>query len=259
MARYPLAEWLPLDFAGSLPAHTPIRCLAHTNGGPGSVPTLPRYFSDRWRQTGKRIGSHFQVDRNGRVGQYADTSQATFTAFHADPGSISIETQDDGDHLEPWTTPQLAALIDLCRWIVDVHPSIPPVLCPAEDGAGFAGHQAFASWNLDLHDCPGPVRGRQWRGLVLPQLAPARPPANPRGDRMPPVLVRKAVDPARGPVYLVESGQRFYVDTVRLGLLAEACGLTTAQLRGLVWDLPENAAAWQLPANVPPGATHAPA
>lgn len=248
MARCPFATWLPLDFAKDLPEHRPVRLIAHTNGGPGSVGTLGTYFSNQWHQTGRRVGSHFQVDTDGRVGQYIDTARASFTAFAADPGSVSIETQDQGDHLQPWSAAQLAAIIRLARWIRAAHPSIPARLCPRWNGGGVAGHQSFEQWNRNGHDCPGPVRLGQLVQWVIPALAPPFEPAPLlRGGQDMLVMVRPG--PAPGPVYVVVAGQLVHITTAWLQTYAAVLGITEAEIRASVLSLSPDAPIFQLPQN----------
>jgi hypothetical protein len=84
----------------------------------------------------------------------------------------SVDTSDGGDPLRPWSSRQLAALVDLGAWWCRQtgHPSR-LVRSATEPGIGY--HAQFGEWNPDGRICPGPTRIAQLHDVVIPRIATA--------------------------------------------------------------------------------------
>jgi hypothetical protein len=118
------------------------------------------------------IESHFIVDLDGEIQQLMNTDREADANLNANRFALSIETADDGDpdHF-PWTRAQLESLAWLHNKLVAVHPSIPRRLCPSEAGGGLGYHTLFgapSAWTPVAKSCPGAIRKRQWRDVLLP-------------------------------------------------------------------------------------------
>ena len=146
----------------------------------GGLPVCDAYF--RSGRSGG-IESHFGVggpwegaSYDGQVWQWRDTLEQADANYHANDFAISIETSDGGDSSRPWTPKQLAALVRLGNWLADTH-QIPRRVCPAWDQGGFGWHVMFGApgeWTPVAKECPGPVRIRQLRDIVLPAIFAGR-------------------------------------------------------------------------------------
>lgn len=94
----------------------------------------------------------------------------------------SVETADGGVPTHPWSSKQLATLIkltvDWCKGTGN-----PCQLIAHETDHGLGYHSQWHDWNLDSHQCPGPVRIGQLRTIVIPKaraiLHPSQPVAKP--------------------------------------------------------------------------------
>jgi len=165
-----LPEW------NSQPAITPTTIIDHSIVG--SAEGAWRHFHDN---TG--IESHFIVGKSGLIWQLMDTGRQADANLNANRFAVSIETEDDGDpDTQPWTRAQLATLAWLHNKLVAVHPSIPRRLCPSEAGGGLGYHTLFgapSAWTPVAKSCPGTVRKRQWRDVLLPAFLAGTAPAAP--------------------------------------------------------------------------------
>jgi hypothetical protein len=154
-----LPEWQ------SQPRITPTTIIDHSIVGSAEGAWL--MFRDR-----SVLEAHFIVRKDGLIWQLMDTGRQADANLHANDFAVSIETEDDGDpDTQPWTRAQLESLAWLHNKLVAVHPSIPRRLCPSEAGGGLGYHTLFgapSAWTPVAKSCPGAVRKRQWRELLLP-------------------------------------------------------------------------------------------
>jgi len=169
MARCPFAKWNPVNFTGDLEkmSGAPKAVFLHTNGG---GPQITPWFDHLFQTTHQRIGSTFQVYKDGSIDQLCDTESIIYAQFEASRWAVSIETEDDGHPSAAWTAQQLAAIEKLITWLHQEH-GIPLHAMANADDAGIGYHQQFAIYNQSGHDCPGPVRVNQLLHTVLPRLA----------------------------------------------------------------------------------------
>jgi hypothetical protein len=154
-----LPEWQ------SQPRITPTTIIDHSIVGSAEGAWL--MFRDR-----SGLESHFIVHSSGLIWQLMDTARQADANLNANRFAISIETEDDGDpDTQPWTRAQLESLAWLHNKLVAVHPTIPRRLCPSETGGGLGYHTLFgapSAWTPVAKSCPGTVRKRQWREVLLP-------------------------------------------------------------------------------------------
>ena len=177
--RSTLAAWRKVPYTG-LHKRSPRRAVViHTNGG-GSG-SLFGWFSGNARgdhgSANRHVGAQFQVMRDGSAEQYVDTDDVIYHAYGASEWAIGIETEDDGDPSKPWTASQVGTIIRLCREL-----GVPGQLLKETPSDGVGWHEQYPSWNKTAHRCPGPVRERQIRDVILPALA--KPPLTPERRRV---------------------------------------------------------------------------
>lgn len=164
------------------PAITATQLIYHTAVDAKGPTNLPGYF-DR-----EDIGleSHFWVPNDGTIVQMMDTGRQADANYTANVRAISVETEDDGDpEGNPWTTAQLAALVDIAVWCHRTH-GIPIRRCPAHNQPGVGWHSMWSypdpinltgrpipsPWTPALgKTCPGRTRIRQLIGHVIPTAA----------------------------------------------------------------------------------------
>lgn len=172
MARYPEAEWRPLNEDDAYPI-TPRIAVVHTMVG--TLDGTDSYF----RQDGQPE-THFGVgDGQGRqaarVYQWVDTSRRAEAQSADDDIIVSIETEDRGHPERPWTDLQVDALVDVLAWLCRTH-DIPPRLADGHRGRGIGYHRQYAPWADKDSDpepdksCPGDTRIRQLKRTVIPRV-----------------------------------------------------------------------------------------
>jgi peptidoglycan hydrolase-like protein with peptidoglycan-binding domain len=174
VARCPFARWTPVNFTAKLDRMSgqPRAVFLHTNGG-GS--NLVPWFNHLYASGQGRIGSTFQIYRDGRIDQLCDTQSVIYAQYSASQFAVSVETEDDGHPDTPWTSQQLAAIIRLIRWLHDTH-GVPLRAMTSPTDSGVSYHQQFHVYNQTSHNCPGSVRVAQLHNTVLPALAMAPTP-----------------------------------------------------------------------------------
>jgi hypothetical protein len=175
-SRCPFAEWRPLPEATSQPAITPRTVIFHTMVG--SIKGTEKHFTDN---TG--LESHFGVggptdgaSLDGALWQWMDLRREADANLDANAFAISIETSDGGDPNRPWSAKQLETLVRVGNWLAD-HFNIPRRACPAWDASGFGWHVMFGApshWTPVAKTCPGAVRIKQLREIVLPAIFAGR-------------------------------------------------------------------------------------
>ena len=179
MARYPAAEWRPLDKPQYL-LTTPDICCLHTMVG--SLAGTDRYFRT------VSVFSHFGVGGawgpdvaaglDGVVYQWGDTRWRNASNLDGNHRVIGVETADNGARpIQPWTTAQQAAIVGLLVWVHQAH-DIPLTLIPdskpGRRGIGYhrqgcdpyrvAGGELWSS--AYAKDCPTQARIDQIPGLI---------------------------------------------------------------------------------------------
>ena len=180
MARYPLAAWLPLGRSSR--AITPTQVILHTAvDGPGRT-SLRGWFSR------SDLAAHFMVQNDGRVEQYVDTARLAAANRTANSRAISIETEDDGDPMRPWTKAQQDAIVALLVWCHRTH-GVPLHRCARHDAPGIGWHAMWGApspWTPARgKTCPGPVRIAQIPGLIARAAAEVAPKPTPTPPKPP--------------------------------------------------------------------------
>lgn len=120
--------------------------------------------------------SHFGVggpwepgDLDGAVWQWQSLDRQADAQNAGNAYATSIETADGGKPERPWTDKQLAALVDLTAWWCRQTGAPARIVAgPGERGIGY--HAQFDAWAPDGRPCPGPVRIRQLRDIVVPRV-----------------------------------------------------------------------------------------
>lgn len=173
MARYPGATWKPISCNFSQGGNRSDLVVFHTASDGPNTTSLHDWFN----RPATKASAHFFVDGTGRVEQYIDTRDCSWSAFSANSHSVSIETHDGGHPDTPWNQQQLDALVALTDWLCTIH-GIGRHICTSPDSGGLGWHEEFPAWNHNGHRCPGPVRESQVRGVILPRVAgtPVTPP-----------------------------------------------------------------------------------
>jgi hypothetical protein len=176
MARCDFAEQHILPDQAGQPTMRATQVIMHSMASPGATPLD---LIARWSQPGTPLESHFIVGRDGRAYQLIDTARSADANYHANlrpdgTGAISIETEDNIGHPDalPWTDAQVATLVRLALWAHEVH-GVPRRQCrsPSDPGQGF--HTLFGApseWTPVAKTCPGTIRIRQWREVILPAI-----------------------------------------------------------------------------------------
>lgn len=176
--RSKLATWRKVPYTDLHRRAASRAVILHTNGG-GSG-SLFGYFSGNARgdhgAANRHVGAQFQVMRDGKAEQYVDTDLVIYHAYGASEWAVGIETEDDGDPSKPWTPAQVQTIIAICREL-----KIPGQLLKETPSDGVGWHEQYPSWNKTAHSCPGKVRERQIRDVILPALA--KPPLTPAERR----------------------------------------------------------------------------
>lgn len=142
-----------------------------------------------WAQPGINLESHFGLSYDGGLGQYIGTETRADANAQANVRAVSIETESNKEHTDPWTAAQIRELINLGVWLHREH-GIPLRICRTWDDPGFGYHSLFRQWSTSGTACPGDIRIRQFREIVFPGIVRAaqRPPAD-DGENTDPVGV----------------------------------------------------------------------
>jgi hypothetical protein len=151
----------------SAPRITPRLLIMHSIVG--SAEGAYRYFRDV-----TNLESTFIVTLGGQVWQLMDTTRQADANYRANPFAVSVETEDNGDpDSEPWTGPQLDALVWLAEECHRVH-RVPLRRADRWDGSGLGYHTLFGApspWTPVSKTCPGRARIRQFDQVLLPRIA----------------------------------------------------------------------------------------
>ncbi|MFE7191334.1 peptidoglycan-binding protein [Kitasatospora sp. NPDC057541] len=173
MAWYPGAEKMELEpESDEQPAITPTQVIFHSV----AAPWTPRRIYEYWRDS-TNLESHFGVGYDGSVGQYIGTQTRADANMRANrradgTGAVSVESASDDQSTDPWTDAQINAFVALGVWLHQRH-GIPLRICGEWDEPGFGVHRMFPEWSDGGTACPGDIRARQFRDVVMPGIVAA--------------------------------------------------------------------------------------
>lgn len=117
MARFPGAIWKPIT-AGKGRQKLTVFNRMNLHVAVSEAASLHSFFN-----VSGRVDSHFYVRKDGTVEQYVDTSMRAFADLEGNDATISVETQGGvkNANSEPWTGPQIQALVELFVWAHKTH------------------------------------------------------------------------------------------------------------------------------------------
>jgi len=104
--------------------------------------------------------------------QWMPLNRTADANLNANPFAISMETSDGGDASRPWSPKQAASLVRMGNWLHSEW-GVPRRQCPAWNVSGFGWHVMFGApgpWTPVAKTCPGPVRIKQLKEIVLPAI-----------------------------------------------------------------------------------------
>lgn len=192
MAWYPGAEKLELQpESDAQAAIRPTQFILHSI----AAPWTPRRIYEYWRDS-TNLESHFGLGYDGSLAQFIGTETKADANMYANrrsdgTGAVSLESASNLDHTDPWTAPQIEAIVRLGVWLHQRH-GIPLRICPTWDASGFGYHRLFPEWSAGGTACPGDARVRQFREVVFPGIvarATGQVPSAPQPSVPPPAPV----------------------------------------------------------------------
>lgn len=180
MARFPLAEWVPLPENATQKFLKPTQFIVHTAVDHPGPTNLWRFFA----RTDVTVESHWWLRMDGRLEQFIDTDVQAHANLYGNSRALSVETEDEGDPAHtPWTPAQVDALVKLLVFVHKEH-GIPLEIMPNwqapgvgwhsmwgfKDGVNLTGGYLQSPWtNSRGKTCPGKLRIQQFINEVLPR------------------------------------------------------------------------------------------
>jgi hypothetical protein len=169
--RYPAATWRPLGPQTEPSIGTPRVLVVHTMVGRlESTDAMFRQQGYSGVESTFGLGGPWDGEAlDGAVWQWQDLGRQADAQMAGNAYATSIETSDGGDPDRPWSTHQLAALIDLAEWWCKTTGNPARLVAhPGDRGIGY--HSQFPEW-AGGHSCPNPIRKAQLLDLVIPSTA----------------------------------------------------------------------------------------
>lgn len=188
--RYPRAAWRPLSDRDDEPSIVPRLFIVHTMVG-YLAGTESMFRKDGYSGTESTFGLGGPWDGarlDGALYQWQRLDREADAQYDGNPLATSIETSDGGDPSRPWSAKQLDALVALGAWWAD-QTKRPIVLATAYDGEGFGYHEQYPQWNKKRHACPGAVREKQYREIVIPRIRAEHGHGHATGDDLMGVMI----------------------------------------------------------------------
>ncbi|MFD7738424.1 peptidoglycan-binding protein [Streptomyces sp. MJM8645] len=170
MSWYPGAERMELQpESDAQPAIVPTQFILHSIAAEWS----PRRIYEFWRDS-TNLESHFGLGYDGAIAQFIGTqtradANAAANRRSDGTGAVSIETESNSQHTDPWTDQQIEQLVALGVWLHREH-GIPLRICRSADDPGYGYHGLFRSWSTSGTACPGDARIEQFRTVVIPSI-----------------------------------------------------------------------------------------
>ncbi|SDT69846.1 hypothetical protein SAMN05216371_3863 [Streptomyces sp. TLI_053] len=170
MSWYPAAERIELQpESDQQPAINPTQFIAHSIAAEWG----PRRIFEFWRDD-SNLESHFGLGYGGELGQFIGTGTRADANAAANrrpdgTGAVSIETESNSQHSDPWTEQQIEQLVALGVWLHHEH-GIPLRICRTPDDPGYGYHRLHRSWSTSGTACPGDSRVAQFHDIVFPRI-----------------------------------------------------------------------------------------
>ncbi len=170
MAWFPGAQQMELQpESDAQPAIRPTQLIFHSI----AAPWTPQRTYDYWHDS-TNLESHFGVGYDGATAQYIGTQTRADANVSANrradgTGAVSVETAANTDNSDPWTGPQIEALVRIGVWMHATH-DVPLRVCRSADDPGYGYHRLFAEWSGGGTECPGDARVRQFHDVVFPRI-----------------------------------------------------------------------------------------
>lgn len=162
MARYPGAEWRPIDSQ-----YLPNRRMSEYNRV--NLHVAVSEAASLWPvfNKPKAASSHFYVRRNGTTEQYIDTAYQAEADVEGNDATISIETQGgvNSADTEQWTAAQVETLAQIYAWAVKTHGIKLQIASSSQRNStshGLSWHRLGIDGNFPA--LPDPGAGRNQRG-----------------------------------------------------------------------------------------------
>ncbi|MCG6499182.1 peptidoglycan-binding protein [Kitasatospora sp. A2-31] len=170
MSWYPGAEKIELQpESDQQPAITPTQFILHSIAAEWG----PHRIYEFWRDS-TNLESHFGLGYRGELGQFIGTgtradANASANRRNDGTGAVSIETESNSEHTDPWTEQQIEQLVALGVWLHHEH-GIPLRICRTPDDPGYGYHRLHRSWSTSGTACPGDARVQQFHDIVFPAI-----------------------------------------------------------------------------------------
>ena len=171
--RYPGAEWRPLSTHQTEPKIGVPRVLVfHTMvGGLRGTESMFRRNGYSGNESTFGLGGPTDgAELDGALWQWGPLDRQADAQHDGNAYATSIEMSDGGTPSRPLSRKQIDKLVNFSAWWCR-QTGNPPVLVRSPSGRGFGYHRLFRAWNNNGHTCPGDVRIRQIKGVIIPRVA----------------------------------------------------------------------------------------
>ncbi|MFD4659349.1 peptidoglycan-binding protein [Kitasatospora sp. NPDC058444] len=151
------------------PAIVPTQLIVHSI----AAEWTPRRIYEYWHDS-TNLESTFGLGYDGELAQFIGTETRADASAAANrrpdgTGAVSIETESNSEHTDPWTPEQVEQLVALGVWLHHQH-DIPLRICRTPDDPGYGYHRLFRSWSTTGTACPGDARVAQFHSIVFPAI-----------------------------------------------------------------------------------------
>lgn len=160
------ANYRQIPAATRQPKIAPRAIILHSAAGRGSL-------YNWWLTNPNGLESHFWVSEKGVVEQYVPANVRADANGEANGFAISVETESSVAATEPWTSQQVAKIVEIVDWACRKY-GIPRRLMNHPTDSGIAWHVQFGApgpWTKARgKTCPGPARIGQVKSEIIPAV-----------------------------------------------------------------------------------------
>ncbi|MFG3051921.1 N-acetylmuramoyl-L-alanine amidase [Kitasatospora sp. NPDC048239] len=212
MAWYPGAQKMELQpESDSQPAIVPTQLILHSI----AAPWTPGRIYEYWRDS-TNLESHFGLGYDGSLGQFIGTQTRADANMYANrrpdgTGAVSLESESNLQHTDPWTPQQVESIIRLGVWLHQQH-GIPLRVCRTAGDPGYGYHRLFPDWSDGGTACPGDARVQQFRDVVFPGIAARASGQQPPTIPAPPAPAPKEQDVTPEELLQAKIGGQYAID-----------------------------------------------